>query len=218
MAGNYTVKQGDYLAKIAKEQGFGDWKIIYDHPKNKAFKEKRPDPNILFPGDELYIPEIEPAKFKVATDQKHVFKLKASKEKLILNLLDVNNEALVEKPYSLEIAGEAPIEDITSSQGVIETEIPCHVNQAKLTIWADSNKQDILFASKLKIGHLDPIEQNQGIQTRLNNLGFDSGKEDGVLGEQTKAAVMAFQEKYAIDEKGEIGPLTMEKLKELYGV
>ena len=31
MPETYTVKQGDYLAKIATDHGFAEWKWIWDH-------------------------------------------------------------------------------------------------------------------------------------------------------------------------------------------
>jgi len=52
----YVVKSGDTLVKIAKNHGFADWREIYNHPDNHAFKSKRPDPNKIFPGDVLMIP------------------------------------------------------------------------------------------------------------------------------------------------------------------
>ena len=52
----YVVKSGDTLVKIAKEHGFADWREIYNHPDNRAFKAKRPNPDRIFPGDVLMIP------------------------------------------------------------------------------------------------------------------------------------------------------------------
>jgi hypothetical protein len=52
----YTVKSGDWLDGIAKRNGLLSWKDIYYHEKNKAHREKRKDPNKLYPGDQLWIP------------------------------------------------------------------------------------------------------------------------------------------------------------------
>ena len=49
MAENYTVKQGDYLSKIASEHGFFDHTTIWNHPANAELKKKRQNPSVLFP-------------------------------------------------------------------------------------------------------------------------------------------------------------------------
>ncbi len=54
-AGNYTVKKGDTLSKIGRLHGV-DWKKIYMHDKNRAFRRKRPNPNLIYPGDVVFIP------------------------------------------------------------------------------------------------------------------------------------------------------------------
>jgi N-acetylmuramoyl-L-alanine amidase len=43
------------------------------------------------------------------------------------------------------------------------------------------------------------------LQARLNALGFDAGREDGIFGRDTDAAVRAFQHEYAIEEDGIFG-------------
>lgn len=53
----YTVKSGDWLDGIAKRNGLSSWKDIYYHEKNKPHREKRKDPNKLYPGDKLWIPK-----------------------------------------------------------------------------------------------------------------------------------------------------------------
>lgn len=50
------------------------------------------------------------------------------------------------------------------------------------------------------------------LQTRLNALGFDSGREDGIFGPATVAAVRAFQTEYAIAGDGIYGTLTHSAL------
>ena len=55
---NYTVQQGDTLSGIA-QKAYGDgnqWQKIYDYPHNKQVIG--PDPNIIRPGEVLYIPPI----------------------------------------------------------------------------------------------------------------------------------------------------------------
>ena len=46
------------------------------------------------------------------------------------------------------------------------------------------------------------------LQSRLNALGFDSGREDGIFGVATDAAVRAFQREYAISEDGIYGTMS----------
>lgn len=52
----YVVKRGDSLSKIAQSHKLRSWQDIYNHPKNSAFRAKRPNPNVIQPGDSLFIP------------------------------------------------------------------------------------------------------------------------------------------------------------------
>jgi LysM domain len=53
----HTVRTGETLATIARKYGHSDWKTIYDHPANAEFQRKRPNPNIILPGDVIFIPD-----------------------------------------------------------------------------------------------------------------------------------------------------------------
>jgi nucleoid-associated protein YgaU len=48
----YRVEPGDYLAKIAAEEGVSSWKSIYDLNKDKI-----KDPNVILPGWVLNLPK-----------------------------------------------------------------------------------------------------------------------------------------------------------------
>ncbi len=52
----YEVAGGDTLLDIAVSFGFHSYKPIYNHPNNSEFRRKRPNPNLIHPGDVIYIP------------------------------------------------------------------------------------------------------------------------------------------------------------------
>ncbi|MCC9604140.1 LysM peptidoglycan-binding domain-containing protein [Stieleria sp. JC731] len=54
-SGMYTVQKGDTLSLIGRDHGV-DWKKIYQHANNAAFRTKRPDPNRISVGDQIFIP------------------------------------------------------------------------------------------------------------------------------------------------------------------
>jgi hypothetical protein len=58
MSTNYTVRPGDNLTKIARDHGFDSWRMLYDHPENAAFRGRRRDPNLIYPGDVIVIPSV----------------------------------------------------------------------------------------------------------------------------------------------------------------
>ena len=57
MSTAYRVQRGDTLTKIAKGFGFISWGAIYHHTDNAMYRRFRPDPNKIFPGDVIQIPE-----------------------------------------------------------------------------------------------------------------------------------------------------------------
>src|ERR1019366_6809345 len=75
MAGYYVVKQGDHLSGIADAYGFPSYKKIWNHPNNGALKALRQNPNVLFPGDSVYLPDREEQSYSKPTDARHKFTL-----------------------------------------------------------------------------------------------------------------------------------------------
>ncbi len=55
----YVVKQGDYLTKLAYALGFSA-DAVWNDAKNADLKASRPDPDLLAPGDVLYLPDAAP--------------------------------------------------------------------------------------------------------------------------------------------------------------
>src|SRR5918911_5454702 len=75
----HIVEQGECLSSIALQYGFMP-DTIWNDPANAQLKFLRKDPNILYPGDEIEIPEREPWEGPRPTDARHKFRLKGRPE------------------------------------------------------------------------------------------------------------------------------------------
>ncbi len=203
----YTVQQGDSIPSIAADNGFF-WETIWNLPENAQLKAKRKTPNQLFPGDEVFIPELRKKVENRPTDAWHTFKRKGVPAKIRVRLLRLN-EPRKNEPYVLNIDGKL-IQGTTDGDGKIEQFMPPNARNAQIQL---QGGKEIL---NLRIGHLNPIDEISGVQQRLNNLGFSAGSEDGEIDDQTSAALRAFQERCGLKATGEIDEPTRAKLKEMH--
>jgi len=55
----YTVVRGDNLSRIAVRHHIRHWQLIYLATENAAFRELRPNPDLIQPGDVVHIPELD---------------------------------------------------------------------------------------------------------------------------------------------------------------
>ena len=186
MSIEHIVQDGECLSTIAEQYGFTSWRTIYDAPENLNFRKKRPNPNVIYPGDVLMIPDREQrTDYNKPIDTRHVYKARRERWVFRIEMKDDEGNGVEGEPYIFDIAGEVPIKGNSGEGGLIEIEVPGHLRQARLKFlgeWFD-----------VKIGTLDPVSRTKGIQERLNNLGFKAGPVDGIVGPKTRRAVYAFQ-------------------------
>jgi hypothetical protein len=207
MAMNYTVKQGDCISSIAFENGFFP-DTIWNHANNKELKEKRKDPNVLMPGDVVFVPDKRIKEVSEPTNQVYKFRAKNVPAKLSLRLL-FDGEPRRNETYTIDFEGKI-INGTTDSDGNITMSIPPNAKTGKLTVGTDEHKMEY----DLQLGRLDPVDKISGVQSRLNNLGFNCGRVDGVLNTETKEALQAFQVSVGIQPSGELDAATKAKLYE----
>src|SRR3989442_5603411 len=119
----YKVRQGDYLSKIAAEHGVADWRIIYNHANNASFRQLRPNPDLIAPGDELFIPDRGTKSLPAQTGSPARFKAHRSQTTLRVKLLDHQGNPLAGKPCKLEYYGSSR-SVTTDSGGVLPTTHP----------------------------------------------------------------------------------------------
>jgi putative peptidoglycan binding protein/LysM domain-containing protein len=204
----HTVQPGDHLAKIAQRYGWADARAILDHPQNAALKRRRRDPNILHPGDQVFVPQPRPKTVACATGKVHAFRVKRARKMLRIYVRDENHRLLRNTPFVLEI-GDQRIERATDGDGLLEEPIAVDLESAILRVGD--------HAWRLHIGRLNPLHDAadggvSGAQARLANLGFAPGPVDGTLGPRTRAALCAFQKDHGLERTGELDDATRAKL------
>jgi peptidoglycan hydrolase-like protein with peptidoglycan-binding domain len=245
MAGMHTVKQGEYMAFIAAQYGFTNWQTIWNLPQNANLKSQRQNPNVLFPGDQVYVPD--PAVKNVAkpTDNTHTFKLKNSTLKLLLTLQDMYEKPIANAKCVLSLDGNT-VNVTTDGNGGINQDIPPKTQSGILVI-QDSQTPLNNTQIPILIGNLDPVDQVSGQIARLNNLGYAAGDPskppvsgdgnsdgnsaggggdgaDGASGtgslfstDPFSSAVQEFQCDNGLTVDGICGPVTQASLKQVHG-
>ena len=161
-------------------------------------------------------PVREPKAVDSATEQSHRFRWCGERTLLRLCLKDEKRECMANRAYTLTIDGRE-VQGTTSAEGYLEEPVPADARDAVLQITIGEDDTDTRVVLKLGIGELDPEDRMEGIQSRLNNLGYPCGDPDGNCGPLTEAAVRRFQEDNGLTVDGIPGPQTQGKLKELHG-
>ncbi|MGA8308921.1 MAG: peptidoglycan-binding protein [Terriglobales bacterium] len=215
MAGYYTVRQGDYLSKISSENGFFDHTIIWNHPNNAELKKKRENPSVLYPGDQLFIPDKNQRDCQCPADQTHTFEVKRERLKLRLVLEDQYENPVANAKCKI-IIGAQDTELTTDGKGKIELEIPLETQTGALVIDSKDTPYDGELFS-LRVGDLDPVDTPSGQQARLNNLGYFAGSADRADDPLFLSAAEEFQCDHGLTVDGKIGPNTQAKLKQVHG-
>jgi hypothetical protein len=199
----YTVQQGDCISSIAHSYGFS-WETIWNLPENSALKRTRRDPNTLFPGDKVFIPDKRIKWETRSTGARHQFLLKNVPAKFKVRLTR-NDEPVANQPFTLYVDG-SPTQGRTDGDGFLEMPIPPHAEKGKIVVQEGSHSAVWEF----QFGTVDPIDTEEGIRERLTDMGYAAETD-------LAAAVRAFQEKENLTATGQVDDATREKIKERFG-
>jgi hypothetical protein len=212
----HRVEQGEHLSSIASKWGFIDFRTIWDHPENATLKSKRQNPNVLLPGDQLFIPDKQEKEIQAGTEKRHSFTVDTQKLELRLVLEELYLGPIANTKCELNVENNT-IQLTSDDQGRIEQEIPSTAANAFLIV-KDRNSPLNDIVVDIKIGHLDPVDSLSGQKARLNNLGYFAG--DMAVNDEAmfKSAVEEFQcDHPPLKVDGLCGPKTQAKLKEVHG-
>jgi putative peptidoglycan binding protein len=203
----YRAKQGDCIDSIARMYGHF-WETLWDHPNNEKLKNNRKNPNVLSPGDVVFVPEKRLKEESGATEQRHRFRVKGVPTRLEIRLMNGEQPRANEK-YSINVDGLWQ-KGTTDGDGYLSIAISPETKTARLLLGDDSDE------IVLSCGQLDPCSEVSGAQARLENIGIYAGEIHGKMDDATIEALRAFQRIYEIDETGELDQATQNKLIEVH--
>jgi N-acetylmuramoyl-L-alanine amidase len=160
-----VVDPGDRLSKIAHEAGV-DPQAIWDHPANAELKKKRAHPEILLPGDRLFVPDKNPEQLAAKPKEVNHYQVETIPSELQVHLSLYEAPFPAGKAYEIFIDGTSRGKLATKQGGLVQFYVEPDVTEVTL-VFADPP-----FECTLLVGHLDPIDEHGGIEQRLNNLGY----------------------------------------------
>jgi hypothetical protein len=210
MAQTHTVRQGEHISRIAGQYGFFDYHTIWDHPSNAEIKRRRQDPHVLFPGDVLHIPDKEPKTVSRPTGARHRFRVAVPMLKLRLAVRDLDNVPVANTSCELEVEN-VKYALTTNSAGLIEQDIPATAESGRLSVHA------LDLDIPIRIGHLDPLDQDAGWFARLVNLGYVDNAPASTDPRDLRSDIEEFQCDFGLKVTGELDAATKAKLKQIHG-
>jgi len=217
MATEHTVQQGENLVSIAKKYKIASWREIYQHPDNTAFRQLRPNPNILMPGDKIQIPEAKSKTVYVRTGANHQFVVKRNVQQLKFQLKDRDGhpKAGVKAVFNLNGKQQTVI---SKADGSLAVDIDqTDLSEIPLELYEDPSSQEPTSQFTVKPGHLDPPDTLSGLQARLNSLGYPCGTVDGIYGKKTRSGIESFQRIMGLAVTGQPDALVYSAAEKEYG-
>jgi hypothetical protein len=222
----YVIRQSDYLLKIAHKFNF-DPDTVWNDPKNDALRKARPNPNILFAGDLLYIPDqlnSDPPSHELIAGSTNTF-VATDPPTVSVAVKFVSEDdpsAYASKAYTVKeldlLTGLA-----TDDEGMASFDAPLTLESATI-VFTDTGESFLL-----RVGWINPIDTNSGVLQRLGHLGFlediglrrtyvvdDDGPEEP--DDATLAlGLMAFQASQNLPTSGVLDDATADALTKAHG-
>jgi N-acetylmuramoyl-L-alanine amidase len=204
----YEVKQGDHLSSIAKTFGFLNFHTIWDDPQNADLKSLRVNPNVLFPGDQLFIPDKTDKTETRSTGATHRFRAPLSKLELRIVTHDINDNPVAGENCTLQVEAEF-FKLQTDGDGMIDQKIAADAVNGLFQI----TQMEI----PVKIGFLDPTDTAPGSRERLTNLGYYWGPQDDSDPLSLRSAIEEFQCDHKLPVNGKMDAATQARLEKEHG-
>jgi hypothetical protein len=211
----HKVNPGECAELVAWAYGHEDWKTVWNHGENSDLRERRPDPNILMPGDKLVVPEAKPQVHTLATGKRHRITFNVPRKEMRLRVLAHNDEALANASYRLLLDGvPEPREGTTDGDGLLKEKVRIYIRGGLLEI--DGRRFRLRF-NYINPFPAKPTESAGGISSRLANLGYESGGARRLGSAALASALALFQADAGIDVTGKLDSSTKEQLEKRFG-
>lgn len=210
----HVVKPGESIATIAGRHGLQDPQALHQHPSNAQLRRRRPDPSLLFPGDEVELPELKPKSVSCATGTPAKLQATFPRKQVRIVLRDLAGQPLSGVEYRLVVEGREFVGK-TGADGLVQAAVGARASEGTLSLNGGAPQA-------IGIDDLNPMrdvsdEGVSGVQARLRNLGYLSVPVDGVLGPLTRDAIRDYEGRNGLKVTGEISDPLVSKLEREHG-
>lgn len=216
----YIIGRGEDLRGIAARLGF-DPDEVWNADENRELRERRHSPQVLAPGDVIFVPEAEQEDLAVTAKTTNEYVADVEYLLVRVQLAAGGSRPRGGEPYEVHGLREV-ITGTADGDGVIEVEVPAHARQVFLHF------PDQGTTTRVRLGDLNPEDDDDGIRTRLFNLGYLPN--DEMMGprlarrqtpdqrrQDLADAVRHFQEEAGLDATGELDDATRAAIRERHG-
>jgi peptidoglycan hydrolase-like protein with peptidoglycan-binding domain len=211
MPASHTIVDGDTVARLAAAAGLLP-DTVWNDPANDALRETREHPNLLVPGDVLVIPDRRVKEVTIATGKAHTFVRHSVPDEFHERFLDRDGKPREGVAYLVSVDSVAVEQAKLGADGGIR--IALHPGACEVQV--ELNDGGAVETYRFRVGFLLPLSELRGVQQRLCSLGHVCPT-DGAAGEETTAALRAFQNKHGLNETGEADDATKEALRDQFG-
>src|SRR5262249_32368030 len=153
-------------------------------PSNAELKAKRPNPDLLYPGDIINIPDKEEQPSPMAQGTANGYAADIPKVKITLVFVN-DGQPMASEPFTVE--GLDPTDGTTDGSGSADFDVPVIVKEFTVKF----TKQP--YAYKVMVANIDPVTEDSGVLQRLVNLGYFRRASDREDAEAFAGAVAAYQ-------------------------
>jgi hypothetical protein len=206
-----VVRQGDHLPKLAARMGF-DANAVWNDPRNAELRARRSDWHMLCAGDILYVPEPTKKWLPVAVGAQNRFM--AAVPRIEMRVAFRKGGKPIARAACVVHGLPPPNDFTTDADGKLAFAAPVTLESVTVEFAKPH------FVQRLRIGHLDPIDEPSGVNQRLKNLGVQSftGPLPAALDEAAMGqAVQTFQTAQGLPATGTVDDETRLRLKDAHG-
>lgn len=197
---------------LASRFGF-DADEVWNDSANDELRERRSTPEMLAPGDVVYLPDAapEPRSLSARTNNRFRGRLPTVPVEVAFHY---GGEPIANTSCTVEGLPQ-PLNTETDGDGVARFDAPMNSGE----VWVVFEDPSARF--RVMVGHLDPHDEDSGALHRLVNLGYGS---DAALrtGGEVRAShlhqmLMRFQADHDLEPSGELDESTRSALQENHG-
>jgi Putative peptidoglycan binding domain len=206
----YVIRQGDHLPLLALQRRL-DLSAIWNHPRNAQLKALRKRPNILAPGDIVYLPDPAPVSW-MPLKVRAINHIAATVPKARICVTFAIGGAPLAGVACIAHGMPEPNRFTTDGKGKLTLDVPLAVKFVTVEF------PSVPLMRRLCIGHLDPVGEPSGAFQRLRALGYLGPRTAAVPGSPGLAtAISAFQRDSGLTETGSLDAATIEALEREHG-